>query len=230
MGLSLEVGILADFRGNDPEGEATYRDYFATLNDYLDSVDLKAHHEPDECETWSADMYGYSGLHYLRRLAAHVDLTGQLPCPGDDESSADPVLNKYFAHASEKRPGLVARLFDRQPAFARGFDHLIVHSDAEGFYLPVDLKSVLFVPDRFPVPGAMIGSVSRLLDELSRLSALLQIPQDLHARSEELWEAADSPGEGHALWQLYGIESYSCVVLTEGCRKSIASGAALVFT
>src|SRR5688500_17035749 len=113
MGLSLEVGILADLRESDPEGEEVFGEYFDTLNDYLESVAMEPHREPEACEVWSADMYGYSGLHYLRRLAAHVDLTGKLPSPGDDESSKDPVLEQYFADVTGQRTGFLARLFSR---------------------------------------------------------------------------------------------------------------------
>jgi hypothetical protein len=75
----------------------------------------------------------------------------------------------------------------------------------------------------------MIGSAPRLLGELDRLATALGIPDTLTSKSEELWEASDSQGEGDAAWQRYGIESYSCVVLREGCRHAIQTGAALVF-
>ena len=42
-------------------------------------------------------------------------------------------------------------------------------------------------------------------------------------------EGADSQGDGTELWERYGIESFCCVALREGCRASMAAGAALVF-
>lgn len=75
----------------------------------------------------------------------------------------------------------------------------------------------------------MLGSTPRLLAELERLAGELGVPEHLHSQSEELWEAADSQGEGDTRWERYGIESYSCVVLRGACRKSLALGAAIVF-
>jgi hypothetical protein len=115
--------------------------------------------------------------------------------------------------------------------FARQYDHLIVHSDAEGFYLPLDFENVLFPPDELEIPGAMVGSAPRLLRECERLAELLEIPDDINLQSEALWEASDhGQGEGETVWQQYGIESYNCVALIEGCRHAVKTGAALVFT
>ena len=230
MGLSLEVGILADLRDNDPGGEAAFRDSFEVLNRYLASIGMPAHREPSACEVWSADMIGYSGLHYLRRLAAHVDATATLPPPGDDTSPEDPILDAYFADVDGRRQGLLAGLFGRRRRFARQYDHLLVHGDSEGFYLPADFPRVLVPPREFPVPGGMVGSAPRLLEELTRLASLLAIPETVGPASEPLWEAVESQGEGEATWERFGIESHACVVLREGCRRCIASGAALVFT
>jgi hypothetical protein len=228
VGLSLSVGIVADLKANDPEGAEDFDEYFSFVGLLLKEAGLPQHVEPVECEVWDADMFGYSGLHYLRRIAAHMDAGLPLPPPGDDKSSDDPLLVAYFADVLGQKSGLVQRLFNRQPRFARSFDHLIVHSDAEGFYLPQDFPRVLFADDN-KLPGGMLGSAPRLLAELERLAEVLGVPESLHFQSEELWEAADSQGEGDALWERYGIESYSCVVLREACRRSLASGAAIVF-
>jgi hypothetical protein len=76
----------------------------------------------------------------------------------------------------------------------------------------------------------MVGSTPRLLAELERVASALAIPETLTADSEELWAVADGPTAKGELWRLYGRESFGCVVLLEGCRKSMATGAALVFT
>jgi hypothetical protein len=116
------------------------------------------------------------------------------------------------------------------PKFRRGFDHLIVHRDAEGYYLPFDFDEVLFPPGTLEIPGGMIGSASRLLAEIERLAQVLAIPVDTTADSEKLWQVADEPLPEGDLWQRYGRESFGCVMLREACRKAIAAGAALVFT
>lgn len=229
MGLDVSVGLMADLKANDPEGAGHFSAYLAAIDLVLKEAGLPPHVEPSEGECWSAQMFGYSGLHYLRRIAAHVDAGQPLPSPGDDASSDDPLLAAYFDDVSGRKPGLLQRITQRSPRFSRTFDHLLVHSDAEGFYLPQDFPNVLFADDN-AVPGGMLGSVPRLLAELDRLAAVLGIPDDLHSQSEALWEAADAQGEGDAIWQRYGIESFSCVVLREACRRSLATGAAIVFT
>lgn len=229
MGLSLEVGILADLREHDPEGAEAFEGFFAFAGRLLRKHGLSPHEEPLQCEVWSAQMYGYSGIHYLRRIAAHLDAGLPMPPPGDAGSSDDAVLQAYFREITGPAPGWWQRLSGKVPRFARSFDHLIVHSDAEGFYLPQDFPRVLLSADDQNLPGGMLGSVPRLLAELDRLADALGVPDDLHAQSHELWDAADAQGEGEAAWQRYGIESLSCVVLREACRKSLESGAALVF-
>lgn len=228
MGLDVSVGYIADLRNNDPEGAEAFEEYFSFVGLLLKEAELPQHVEPLDCEVWGAQMFGYSGLHYLRPIAAHIDAGLPLPPPGNNESSADPLLEAYFDDVLGKKQSLMQRLFKKQPRFARSFDHLIVHSDAEGFYLPLDFSGVLFADDK-KLPGGMLGSVPRLLTELERLAEALAVPESLHSQSEELWEAADSQGEGNAIWERYGIESFSCVVLREACRKSLATGAAIVF-
>lgn len=229
MGLSLTVGLLSDLDEQDQEGAEEIKAHFEALNDYLRSLRLPTHSEPSTCAEWSADMFGYSGLHTLRRLAAHLDAGRPLPSPGDRDSSQDPLLEAYFLEAIKRPQGLLKKLFGSRPKFEHRYDHLIVHSDAEGYYLPIDFPKVLLLPDRYAVPGQMVGSTPRLMEELTRLAKALQIPADLHSQSDALWEAADNPNQGTELWQRYGIESFSCVVLLEGCRASMAAGAALAF-
>lgn len=230
MGLALSVGLLGDLRVNDPEGLDGYVDIFDSLNALLRANDLPAHNEPLDVEVWDAEMFRYSGLHYLRRLAAYVDSGRDLPGPGDSDSSADEVLEAYFNDVTRKKAGLIGSIFGKRKQFRREFDHLIVHSDAEGFYLPVDFPNVLFASEDMQVPGAMVGSVPRLLGECDRLAGILDIPPDITPDSDELWEAADAQGEGSAPWEQYGVESFSCVALREACRRSLKTGAAIVFT
>jgi hypothetical protein len=82
MGLALEVGILADLKEADPEGFEYHAAALARLNRFLESRELPPHCEPDDCEVWSGETIGYSGLHDLRRLAAYLDCDAPLPTPG----------------------------------------------------------------------------------------------------------------------------------------------------
>ncbi len=228
MGLALTVGLLSDLKGNDAEGFSTFTSYFGEVDKVLTANNLPGHVEPDDVSPWDAEMYGYSGLHYLRRLAAYVDSGLELPPPGNADSSDDERLAAYFRHVGGEQPGVLKGLFRKTPRFRRQFDHLIVHSDAEGFYLPLDFPDVLFADDG-QIPGGMVGSSPRLLAECDRLARILDIPSHITKDSDELWDAADSQGAGESRWKQYGVESFTCVALREACRVSIKTGAAVVF-
>jgi hypothetical protein len=228
MGLTLEVGILADLRENDLEGYQRYRNQFELLNEYLEKAGLPSHHEPEKCEVWSCEMYGYSGLHYLCRIAAHIDLTGTLPSVGNKENLDDLFLKNYYKYAENRNANLLAKLF--QPKYKFAFNHLILHSDADGFYLPIDFEKVLYNDSELKIVGNYVGSTIQLLRECERLASILEIPSDINEKSEELWEAADAQCESSTKWQKYGIESFTCVHLIKACKMSIEAGAAIVFT
>jgi hypothetical protein len=229
MGLALEVGYLADLLQNDAEGAAWFRKILERLQPYLTSIGLSQHHEPEQCDVFSCDMYGCSGLHYLRRIAAHLDLSGKLPPPGDKDASKDPVLQKYYQLGESKPSGFLKRLFQRPATQKRTFDHLIFHSDAEGYYLPQDFPAVLFPPASIEIPGGMIGSSIRLLDECTRLAKALGLSLDLDPEAEEVWNACESQGTCATQWQHYGIESFTCLRLHAAAQHSIKTGAAIVF-
>lgn len=227
MGLSIVVGLGAEVREEDDQGTLEYLEQqFEVINELLESFGLPPHREPYELDAGqvvSFDMFGYSGLHYLRRVAAHLALDEELPPPGSEETTSDdPALKDYY------------QLFDE--SFAEGkaagmrFQHLIVHSDAEGYYLPVEFDEVILADPALEVEGDMIGSSHRLLEECLELARALELPPDLDPESEEVWEAAENQGEGEAKWQRYGVESHACLRLIRACQASIATGAAVVFT
>ena len=166
-------------------------------------------------------MLGYSGLHYLRRLAAHLALKGELPPPGDETASKDPVLGDYY------------KIFDatsaRGEAMVMPFQHLIVHSDSEGFYLPAEFETVLIPDASLEIAGGMIGSSHALLSECRELARALELPEDLSLEDEAFDEAFDAQGEGEAKWEQYRVESYTCLGLLRACEASVETGAAVVF-
>jgi len=88
---------------------------------------------------------------------------------------------------------------------------------------------VLFPPEELEIPGGMIGSSPRLLDETRRLAQAIELPLDMDPEADELWKAAETQGEGDALWQRYGVESFTCLRLYHAARHSIEHSAALVF-
>jgi hypothetical protein len=227
MGLAIEVGPLADLLENDPEGAQWLQENFVQLNKFLLGQKLPPHNEPTRCEIFSCDMFGYSGLHYLRRIAAHLDLRNALPPPGNDEViDNDEAMAEYLELAMQESSDSPDCVPNRKK---RSFDHLLIHSDAEGFYLPQDFELVLTPAQEFEIPGDMVGSSQRLYKECQRLAAALELPPDLDPNSETIHNAADSQGTGASKWQQYGVESYICLQLLQACEHSIQTGAAIVF-
>lgn len=224
MGLAICVGIPSEVRESDPEYLEYFERQMEAVNGVLESFGLSEHSEPLDIEderTAEFEMYGYWGLHYLRRLAAHLALKGELPPPGDEEAASDPVLNDYY------------RIFDA--SFAQGtatgipFQHLIVHGDAEGYYLPVEFDDVIIPDASLEIAGGMLGSSHALLRECRELAQALELPEDLSLEDERVWQAVENQGEGESKWERYGVESYTCLALIEACEASVDTGAAVVF-
>lgn len=216
MGLDLEVGILADFKEADAEGFAYFKEQFGILNQFLSDAGLGTHVEPEELdEVFSCRMYGYSGLHYLRRIAAHLALGGPIPPPGDDEAATDPVLDRdYFdSFITAEHPK---------------YQHLIVHSDTEGFYVPIDFEEALVATD-IPLLGGMLGSTQRLQAECRELAGILGVPARMTAQADEIMNAIETQGQGREKWQQYAIETFTCLQLIAACDTSLRTKAAIVF-
>lgn len=213
MGLNVVVGILAEA---DDEYADDVRADFAAVRQLLVRAGAPPWSEPElnEQDVLEGDMGGYSGLHTVRRLAIHLAETSVLPDPLPEASRAaeDPLLKEAYA----KRPG--------EPAGP--FDHLIYHSDCEGYYVPVDFGPVIVDES---LVGGHLGSSVRLLAETRRIATVIGLPEDLDPDSEEVfraWEARTPATEG---WRRYGIESYVCLRLIQMAKHSIATGAAIAF-
>ena len=214
----------SEIRESDQEYVEYFEQQVEAINGVLESFGLTPHHEPFDVEdesTLECEMIGYSGLHYLRRVAAYLALGKELPPPGDDGAASDPVLSDYY------------RIFDA--SFARGqatgipFQHLIVHGDAEGYYLPVEFDDVILPDASLEIAGGMLGSSHALLRECRELAQMLELPADLSFEDDAVWQAVESQGEGESKWERYGIESYTCLALMKACEASVATGAAVVF-
>lgn len=226
MGLSLEVGILADLNENDEEGAEDYRKIFSKLNEQLETHGVAPHHEPEDCGVWGADMFGYAALSELQSTAAYHDRTGQIP-PTD---SQDPELAHTYhgalttAHFGPK-PGLLKRLFEKKCQFSLTYFHLFMHSDTEGFYLPQDFEHVLYCGEE--IPGSFVGSCPRLLNELNQLAAGLEIPDGMDC-DDDIFEDLASEAGGPP-WKQNKMATHACLTLREACKVSIETGAALVY-
>jgi hypothetical protein len=78
---------------------------------------ISHHTEPLDCERWSGDMLGYSGLHDVRRFAAYLDCGKPLPPPSTGEASNDSCLKEYYAAVEGRRPNFFRRILGSTPHF-----------------------------------------------------------------------------------------------------------------
>lgn len=242
MGLALEVGMLSDLTVNDEEGTEWFREDLKKLDGVLANAGLAAHAEPAESAVHSTSTYGYSGLHYLRRCAAHLQFNGSLPPPlaPDEQAMHDPLYTRYSAEFVDENDGAEPGTFAK--ASTRLFDHLIMHSDAEGFYVPQDFDRVIISDDQ---AYGWVGSSYALRRECARVAAALEIPSELFVDYESerflkaIQNAQAAERKGWALfrpkpaplapWEQHPIAGMLCAKLHGFAGHSIQTGALLVF-
>ena len=232
------TGAVAIMMAEDEEGADAFRGVFRSLNEVLVEADHPPHNEPEQLEstdTFQAQLWGYSGLHYLRRVAAYLTLEGRLPDSEPVEGAADdPVLQRLYARYDDylNHSGKGLRQMLRRAPVKPQFEHLMLHSDAEGVYIPCTLADVIFdraQPQREGL-GGMVGSSLSLLSECRHIGAALSLPDDLDPESDEVWENADAlPAVGEP-WQRFGITTFVLTRLIRACELSKRTGAAVVFT
>jgi hypothetical protein len=236
MGLNIVVGYLADQLEYDEEGTSWHREVLRDLNLVLSEAGEAPHCEPEEIlggsKSW--ESYGYSGLHHVRRLAGWLAIKRQLPPPCVYEKATDdPVLIKFYRQHDEylrygSKEGILGFFKRRKPPFS----HLMLHSDAEGFYLPRALSEVLFdqhSPQRDGI-GGMVGSAQELLTECRELAAALSIPVGTDPEAEEIYENVEGPPTDGEPWQRLPIETFVVTRLIAACERSLETGAAIVFS
>jgi hypothetical protein len=242
MGLDIAVGVLAlEKQSADPEDVAELMEPFTQLNLVLGEAGRELHREPVEvAQTFEAQMFGYGGLHAVRRLAAWIEIEGRLPPePGGQDASEDPVLqalNQRLLQYDEDANAvpvhqLLDRLLRRKTPPRSGFQHLLWHSDTEGFYVPQPFDEVVFdhAEIQRPFVGGMVGSSFRLLEDCRRLADQIELPITLDPESDILWEAAGAPSATGPLWGRYGVEAFCLARLLRASSVSIETGAAIVF-
>lgn len=231
MGLSITVGVLAESFNNQDWLESIQEE-FRKANQYLHIAGLPAHVEPENLvaeRLVSYKMYGYSGIHYLRRFAAHLR-AGSIPTPvrkGQDPSS-DKLLTEYYALCDWTVENSGIRLFNSGRAQGPSFNHLTFHSDADGFFLPIKFDGVLITYEEGEEYSNAIGSSQALKHECETLSEALGLPLDLDPECDEVWDIADCPKTEGPTWKRLGVESFTCLRLFHACQKSIENKAAVV--
>ena len=214
MGLAISIGVLADRLENDPEGAEWFEEDLAAANRLLVSQGLPPHIEPRELRPPRprASLFSvpYSFVHHLRRAYAHrASQPTWIATPVAE--GVDPTTD----------PALQAQLDLLE-------SHLICHSDAEGFYLPIDFPDVIFAgPDDTDLPGGMLGSSHQLLKELVLVAPALGI----HLSGDHLSDAEAARIDGLACKDK-GLfrELSSWLLLYEAARRSIQYKTAIVFS
>ena len=160
-------------------------------------------------------MFGYGGLHYLRRIAAHLALGKPLPPPGNENADKDPVLYQEYWERFEAGESLKHQ-------------HLIVHSDAEGYYVPVDFERPRDLTSE-QLTGDWLGSTQRLYAECRELADALGMPVAMDHESDAISGLLETQGRGEQRWQRYGVETFTGLRLLAACEVSLRSKAAIVF-
>ncbi|MEQ1673359.1 MAG: hypothetical protein ABL893_21135 [Hyphomicrobium sp.] len=204
MGLGLEVGILPGLVEMDEEGYQHYKEQFCLISQALLKAGIEKHVEPEEVEgIFTCDMLGYSTIHCLRRFGAHLALEKPPPPPATVDAEKDPFLSEYY------------KRFESGEDLR--FQHVIIHSDAEGFYIPVDFMRVINA-EPLQLAGGYLGSTQRLRAECLELDALLR---EIDPPVKRNWYARPRVR--------YGQERFAIHQLLEACEASIRMNAAIVF-
>lgn len=212
MGLAIETGVLADLIVNDPEGADWMRESLANVNEVLAENDLSQHCEPEQLPRMHSrariHSFPYSFLHHLRRVYAYAMSDPEwrpTPVPAGEDPAEDPVVYDEFCMMSS---------------------HLLCHSDAEGFYLPIDFDDIIS-DDQDRVAGGLVGSSYRLMEELVSIAPMLNITLDGGKLSDAEADRINNASESETgMW----IENTVWISLFEAARLSIEHKTAICFT
>ena len=244
MGLSVQVGYLADKIANDPDKASAFLVDFDAINAVLIAKGLPTHQEPTDCETWSRDVWGYDGLNPIREVAGMLYLNQAIPrdvvIDGAQTHNADALQKTFFEHVSGKgQMTMLGRAFRsvfkaKEKPKLPPYIHLVVHSDCDGLYVPIDFELPIVQSGRNKQTEHLwpMGSVFRLEQDVNELARYLEIPADLKSTDEDTikqyWNepnlSADAP-----LWQAQMNAAENCLILREACEMSLRTGAAIQF-
>lgn len=204
MGLAIGLGVLADLKIHDSEGEEWMRKQIAQLNVVLAKNGLSKHDEPEVIslpKRRSTTSFPYSFLHYLRRA---------------------------YACVVEKKPVRTGKIEQKDFDFISDVSvttmdsHLLMHSDAEGFYVPQSFADPICDD---AVPGGFVGSSQRLRYELYKVGPGIGIPIKKGKLAPEDEEKLVDPEETDPLFR----EKIVWFALFEATRISIDHKTLIVF-
>lgn len=211
MSLAVSVGVLA-VDDADPEWIDHLRESFRQVNRVLAAHGLPLHEEP-EClpdlpYRGQLLSFPYSWLHYLRRAVAFARQAPDQFCPVAE--GVDPSADE--------------RLDDELSIFVGS--HLICHSDCEGFYVPIDFPEPLYDDQERRLPGEILGSSQRALQEVRQAAPLLGIPLEGGNLSDEVAKNIAGEKDGS---NPYWIERQVWLTMFEALRHSVEYKCAVAF-
>lgn len=207
MGLWVCVGLLSRMIENESEFVDAIRAEFAVIDAMLRARGLSGFVEPEDVSPPPSraglDAVSYSSLHYLRRAYAHIVAYGELPSlpDGAEAASRDPVVDMISLPEH----------------------HLLWHSDADGYYVPVDFEEAI---DDQGMPGWALGSSVRLRDELAGIAPFLGIRLEDGRLSDAEAARINDLVDANAPWF---VELMVWLALFEAARLSIEHRTAIVF-
>lgn len=189
----------------DPKSVEWMEDDFRTINSVLRENGLVEHIEPRKITEYSMSAiegFPYSFLHYLRRIYTldriDLDIT---PVNGELSEEDDELIME------------AAEMMD---------SHLLCHSDAQGYYVPIDFDEVLFDEK---LPGGMLGSSQRLFSEILKIAHLFDIEVIDGNISKLMKNELAKADESHP----YYIERIVWFSLFENCKNSIENNTLISF-
>lgn len=207
MGLGLSVGYLADMKVHDNEGYEWAKEALAKVVAVLNDNHCGIWEEPEEFNATlrpHLSSFPYSWIHFLRRAYAW-----QSEYPGV-------ALPPSAGEISDEDDRLIENV-------ALDFrSHLLCHSDAEGYYVPVEFEEPIF-DDR--VPGSMLGSSFALKRELLKIAPLLEIKLDGDVLSDSEAARIYAIEDDHPFFR----ENAVFLSLWEVTRVSLEENSAIVF-
>ena len=215
MGLAVKVGQYSKLAAkSDLKRAESLAKIFNDINDVLEEEGYERFIEPEslnnlQMRVW-CDSLPYSYMHYLRRFYAHIlsDPDWIPEALSDDEiPTQDPVLKEETLN----------------------FDcHLICHSDAEGFYFPMELDEVIFdLEDKGRILGVMLGSSYSLMEELLQIAPKLGIHLvDNKLSDEEANKVNQLADSKEGFYREYAV----WIILFEAARLSIEYKTAISFS
>lgn len=202
-----------------------------------------ASEEDDALSDLSWRVGGYASLHYLRRYAVHVGEGTTAPVEAKDDATEDPALRRWYetereqiapgvweyrGPASSASTGGWLGLFSKKQKSKFFPLHLVMHSDADGYYVPLDFARPIEV-GYMGVNGkpttTTIGSSIRLLAELDVVAAHLRLPEGLDPDGD-VFDRVVPDGEA---WQRFLIAARVCTVLRALARESVRRHALIEF-